>query len=179
MDFCVSLIFFLNSKKTGGKSPAKITKSAKLRQFLMSILEGLKWFSEKYSREEISSFYYSFSIAYIFLLYEHPKGTKIETKHENPLFFKKRFLQKVLGFLQKFNKCGKKFSQHFFSTQFISKICFWMLYQHVPKKNLRKLEQLMRDSEKTAFPRVNTDNITLNPRIQERNSRKVFLVCKA
>ena len=67
---------FLEFKKNGGKSPAKITKSAKLRQFFMSILKGLKWFSEKYSREEISSFYYYFSISYFFLVYEHPKATK-------------------------------------------------------------------------------------------------------
>jgi len=38
-------------------------------------------------------------------------------------------------------------------------IFFWMFYQHVPKKNLRKLEQLMRNSQKTAFSWANTASI--------------------
>jgi hypothetical protein len=67
---------FLNSKKNGEKSPAKITKSTKLRQFLMSILKGLKWFSEKYSRKETSSFYYFFSISYFFFALRTPKRHK-------------------------------------------------------------------------------------------------------
>ena len=145
MYFCVSLIFFLNSKKTGEKSPAKITKSTKLRQFLMSILKGLKWFSEKYSREEKSLFYYSFSISYFFCFMNTQKAQKLEQKMKI-LLQKEVFMQKVLNLLQKFNKCCKKIFQQFFGTWFISKIFFWMFYQHVPKKNLRKLEQLMRNS---------------------------------
>ena len=141
MDFCVSLIIFVNSKKNGEKSPAKITKSTKLRQFLMSILKGLKWFSEKYSREEKSSFYYSFSISYFFFALWTPKRHKTWNETwESSLLQKEVFMQKVLNLLQKFNKCCKKIFQQFFGTWFISKKFFLMLYQHVPKKNLRKVE---------------------------------------
>ena len=36
---------------------------------------------------------------------------------------------------------------------------FWMLYQHVPKKNLWKLEQITRNPQKTAFSWANTAGI--------------------
>jgi len=57
-----------------------------------------------------------FPLLTFFLLYEYPKGTKIGTKHKNPLFFKKWFMQEVLDLLQKFNKCCKKNFQQFFVT---------------------------------------------------------------
>lgn len=73
----VSKIFFKKSKwdpqfwpkvfkfsKNGHFAPkiAKIAKSPKLSKFFMSILKGLKWFSEKNSREQKVLFYHSFSI---------------------------------------------------------------------------------------------------------------------
>ena len=94
MDFCVSLIFFLNSKKNGEKSPAKITKSTKLRQFVMSILKGLNSFLKNILEKKNLHFIILYLFLNFFLLYEHPKGTKHGMKHENPLFFKKRFLCK-------------------------------------------------------------------------------------
>ena len=40
--------------------------SPKLSKFLMSSLEGLKWFSEKHSREQKTLFYHSFPYFYFF-----------------------------------------------------------------------------------------------------------------
>ena len=82
----------------------------------MPILEDLKWFSEKNFREEKTLFYHSLSIFYFFLYYEHPKGTKNGTKHDHPLLFKKRLMQKVLDLLLNAINVEKKFSNIFFST---------------------------------------------------------------
>ena len=48
-------------KKNGHFAPkmAKIAKKSKIKQIFMSILKGLKWFSEKYSREQKALFYHS------------------------------------------------------------------------------------------------------------------------
>ena len=148
---------FLKFKKKRGKKSGQNHKKYKIETILMSILKSLKWFSEKYSREKKSSFYYSFSISYFFFALWTPKRhKKWNETWESSLLQKEVFMQKVLNLLQKFNKCCKKNFQQFFGTWFISKIFFWMFYQHVPKKNLRKLEQLMRNSQKTAFSWANT-----------------------
>ena len=106
--FCVSLILFLNSKKKRGKSPAKITKSTTLRKFFMSILKGLKWFSEKYSREEISSFYYSFPISYIFFALWKPKRPKNWNETWKSSLLQKEVYATSVGFVPKIQQMLQK-----------------------------------------------------------------------
>jgi len=52
--------------------------------------------------------------------------------------------------LQKFNKCCKTFSNNSLVSGLFP-IFFWMLYQQVPKKNLKKVEKSTRNFQKTAF----------------------------
>ena len=51
-------------------------------------------FLKNIPEKNILHFIILFPFLTFFLLYEHPKGTKHGMKHENPLFFKKRFLCK-------------------------------------------------------------------------------------
>ena len=74
-------------------------------------------------------------------------------------FSKRGFFAKSVEFVAKIQQMLQKNFQQFFGTWFISKMFFWMFYQHVSKKNLRKLEQLMRNSQKTAFSWANTAGI--------------------
>ena len=68
MDVCVSLIFFLNSKTNGGKSPAKITKSTKLRQFFDVNFERFKMGFWKIFQRKILHFIILFPFLTFFLL---------------------------------------------------------------------------------------------------------------
>ena len=94
---------FLKFKKNGGKSPAKITKSTKLRQFLMSILKGLNGFLKNIPEKKYLQFIIIFPFLTFFLVYEHPKGTKHGMKHENKRGFNAKsveFVAKIQQMLQ-------------------------------------------------------------------------------
>ena len=100
--------FFLKFKKNEEKIPAKITKCTKLRQFLISILKGLKWFSEKYSRKEKSLFYYSFSISYFFFGLWTPKKHKNWNKSWESSLLQKEIYAKSVGFVAKIQQMLQK-----------------------------------------------------------------------
>ena len=68
-------------------------KKCKLSKFLMSILRGLKWFSEKKFGGKNYLFEQFLWIFYIFLIFDHPKGTKIEMENEKNALFQKSLHQ--------------------------------------------------------------------------------------
>ncbi len=130
---------FLKFKKNGEKSPAKITKSTKLRQFLMSILKGLKWFSEKYSREEKSSFYYSFSISYFFFaLWASKRHKKWNEPWESSLLQKEVYAKSV-GFVAKIQQMlQKKFPTIIWYLVYFQIVsgCYINMFQRKTSENL-------------------------------------------
>ena len=130
----------------------KSQKSPKLSKFFMSILEGLKWFSEKHSRERKTFFYHSFSIFYSFFTLWTSKRHKKTAWNMVILFSSKRdSYEKCWICCKNAINVEKKIFNIFFSTWFASKFFFWMVYQHHPKKTFGKLELLLRNSQKTVF----------------------------
>ena len=123
-------IFLKFKKKRGGKSGQNHKKYKIETIFYVNFERFEIVFWKIFQRKNIFILLFFFHFLPFFLLNEHPKGTKIGMKQENPLFFKKRFMQKVLDLLQKFNKCCKKNFQQFFGTYYISKFFCWMIYQH-------------------------------------------------
>ena len=138
---------FLKLKRNGEKSPAKITRSTKLRQFWKIQNGFLKNISEKK--------YLHFIILFPFLTFFWFMNTqKAQTLERNMtiLSLSKRGLRKNCWICCKNSaNVAKKFSNNSLVLGLFPNFFFLMLYQHVPKKNLRKLEQLMRNSQKTAF----------------------------
>ena len=95
IDFCVSLMFFLNSnKKNGKKVRPKSQKVQHWDNFLCQFWKVQNSFLKNIPEKKYLYFIIIFPFLTFFLVYEHPKGTKHGMKYENPLFFKKRFLCK-------------------------------------------------------------------------------------
>ena len=115
MDFCVSLIFFLNSKKKRGKKSGQNHKKYKIETIFDVNFEKFKMvFWKIFQRRKIFIFSFLLHFLLFFLLYEHPKGTIHGINHENPLFFKKRSLCKKCWICCKNStNVAKKFSNIF------------------------------------------------------------------
>ena len=160
MDFCVSLIFFLNSKNKRGEKSGQNHKKYKIETIFDVNFERFKMvFWKIFQRGKIIILLFFLHFLLFFYFMNTQKAKNMEWNMRILSSSKRGFYAKVLNLLQKFNKCCKKIFQQFFGTWFISKKFFLMLYQHVPKKNLRKLEQLTRNSQKTAFSWENTGGI--------------------
>ena len=149
--------------KNGHFAPkmAKIaTWKYKIKQILdvnFERFEMVFWKNFQRAKNFILSFFFHFFS--FFLYYEHPKGTKNGTKHDHPLVFKKRLMQKVLDLLLNAINVAKNFPTFSLVPSLFPIFFFWMVYQHLPKKTIGKLEPLMRNSQETAFSRVNTAGI--------------------
>lgn len=104
--------------KNGHFAPkmAKIAKNTKLSKFLCQFWKVWNGFLKKIPESKKLYFIILFPFFTFFLYYEHPKGTKNGTKHDHPLVFKKRLMQKVLDLLLNAINVAKKFSNIFFST---------------------------------------------------------------
>ena len=66
-------------------------QKCKLSKFFMSILRGLKWFSEKNLEAKIVCFNSFYRLFIFFWIYDHPKGTKTVMENEKNVLFQKLF----------------------------------------------------------------------------------------
>ena len=98
-------------------------QKCKLSKFFMSILRGLKWFPEKNFRGKNCLFQQFLLIFYIFLIYDHPKGTKPVLENEKNVLFQKSFHQMYENCCKFSTNVAKKFVNNFL----ISKL-FWKIF---------------------------------------------------
>ena len=159
MDFCVSLIIFVNSKKNGGKSPAKITKSTKLRQFFMSILKGLNDFLKNIPEKKYLHFIILFPFLTFFWFMNTQKAQKLERNMRILSSSKRGLRTKCWICCKNSTNVAKKFSNNSLVSGLFPNFfsgCYINMFQ---RKNLRKVEKLTRNSQKTAFSWENMGDI--------------------